>query len=194
MSGKCPEAIFDPFGHFDQGGYFALLSYCAPPPPQQQFLCAAAAAWLSRLHLGWQPRSLARSARLSRRKEGGISSFRLSSDFVHCDLQTASFVRFMHAAVGAAGAPAPKRCANFRNGSIYGHDFICAGVEPRTTAEWASIGGGDATLLRMRNRGFWQEAGAALIRLPPPLSRPRIPLSNRTCMWQSGGGYLSACP
>ena len=32
MSGKCPEAIFDPFEHFDQGGYLALLSYCVPFP------------------------------------------------------------------------------------------------------------------------------------------------------------------
>ena len=30
MSGKCPEAIFDPFGHVDFGGYFALLGHCAP--------------------------------------------------------------------------------------------------------------------------------------------------------------------
>ena len=30
MSGKCPEAIFDPFGHVGFGGYFALLGHCAP--------------------------------------------------------------------------------------------------------------------------------------------------------------------
>ena len=30
VPGKCPEAIFDPFEHFNRGGYFALLSYCAP--------------------------------------------------------------------------------------------------------------------------------------------------------------------
>ena len=41
MSGKCPEAIFDPFWHFGQGGYLALLGYCAG---RRQILGRATAA------------------------------------------------------------------------------------------------------------------------------------------------------
>ena len=112
-------------------------------------------------------------------EEGGIASFGLSSDFVHCDLQTASFATLVVRSFYAVGAGtarcvrAKALCKFSKWIDLRSRFHLRRGRRrrrpptPRTAAEWPSIGGGgDAPLLRMQNRGGFGKTPP-----PPPEQR-----------------------